>query len=84
MRVTVHENSYGLLMHGNEVENTPTHGDTDRLLDSDEIRAVLGGISVSKFRRMTRDKELPLVKQGNRVYARASDIARYIASLPAA
>jgi hypothetical protein len=71
-------------MHGNEAENTPTHGDTDRLLNSKEIRALLGGISESKFRRMTRDGEIPLVRQGSYVYARASDIAKYIASLPAA
>jgi hypothetical protein len=71
-------------MHGKPATDTPTHGDIDRLLDSREVRKALGGLSESKFRRMTRDNVLPLVRQGSRVYVRASVLNSYIANLPAA
>lgn len=71
-------------MHGKSPADIPTHGDVDRLLNSNEVRALLGGISESKFRRMCANEEIDVVKQGARVYVRASKLAAYIDSLSAA
>lgn len=75
-------------MHGKNPVDIPAHGETglpqevDRLLDSTEIRAALGGISESTFRRIS--PELPLRRIGSRVYARVSELNDYIANLPRA
>jgi helix-turn-helix protein len=57
---------------------------SERLYNSREARQLLGGISVSKFRQLTKSGELAAKKQGAFVYVPQSAIDAYIAALPAA
>jgi hypothetical protein len=57
---------------------------TERLYNSREARELLGGISESKFRQITKSGELFAKKQGAYVYVPQSAIDAYIAALPPA
>ncbi len=56
----------------------------ERLYNSREARELLGGISESKFRQLTKSGELGAKKQGAFVYVPQSAIDAYIAALPPA
>jgi hypothetical protein len=80
-------------MHVKTPADTPAHvsggAKPNRLYNSQEARALLGGISESTFRRLTggRDGQPPrlrAVKQGAYVYVPQDAIDEYIASLPSA
>jgi hypothetical protein len=65
----------------NRTNGAPT---PERLYNSREARELLGGISESKFRQLTKSGELPAKKQGAFVYVPQSAIDAYIAALPPA
>lgn len=75
-------------MHVKTPPDTPvrTNGETnpERLYNSREARELLGGISESKFRQLTKSGDLPAKKQGTYVYVPQSAIDAYIAALPPA
>lgn len=56
----------------------------ERLYNSREARELLGGISESKFRQLTKSGALRAKKQGAFVYVPQSAIDAYIAALPPA
>lgn len=53
------------------------------LYPSDEVRALLGGISETKLRRLTKSGELHARKIGVRIYVHRDDIKAYIDGLDA-
>jgi hypothetical protein len=69
-------------MHGKASASTPVHG--NRLYNSKEARALLGGISERTFRALTASKALTTKRQGARVYVSQEAIDAYIAALPSA
>lgn len=74
-------------MHVKTPAESPVHENrspAERLYNSQEARTLLGGISESKFRQLTRTGELRAVKQGAFVYVPQSAIDEYISRLPAA
>lgn len=56
----------------------------ERLYNSREARELLGGISESKFRQLTKSGALRAKKQGAFVYVPQSAIDEYINALPSA
>ncbi len=75
-------------MHVKNAPESPAHvnpgSGVDRLINSIEARQILGNISESKFRALTKSGDLPAQKQGTYVYVRESVIRAYIDALPPA
>lgn len=55
----------------------------DQLLDKAEARKALGNIGATKLYQLLNNKHLQAVKVGKSLKIRRSEIARYIAELPA-
>lgn len=51
---------------------------------SNEVRALLGDMSIPTFRRLTRSGALESVKRGSRVYVEHEVLMAYIKDLPSA